>query len=275
MHFESISIMKARQVGIKVLKSLLQPIIRLWLRHGHSFREFTDSAKTIFVSLAEEELAGTGAEVNISRISIITGIRRSEIERVKNEAEPAAEGNLLTRVVGHWRHDRRFASTPNNPRVLTYSGPKSEFKALCNSISQHLNPGTVLFELERKNIVERKNGKVMLLRQMNTVQADLDKGYQFISDDVGYLLQMVEENLFWEEGPPNLHIRTEYDNIYVKDLPEIKQWLVDEGKQFHRKAREFLSQHDQDVTPGRADPAGAKVIVQAFSLSMPKHAPRK
>ena len=58
------------------------------------------------------------------------------------------------------------------------------------------------------------------------------------------------------------------DNIHLKDLPKVRQWLMDRGKEFHLSAREFLAMHDKDVTPAADphEPAGGKVQLQAFSL---------
>jgi hypothetical protein len=67
--------------------------------------------------------------------------------------------------------------------------------------------------------------------------------------------------------PKNLHIHTEYDNVPTKDLPKIRAWLLDQGKAFHRRAREYLSRFDRDVsrTSSESDSGSGRVIVTAFS----------
>jgi hypothetical protein len=263
--------MKFPSLASHILKPLLLPIVRAWLRHGNALQDLIDAAKELFITAAEEELRRGSEKINTSRLSVLTGMRRSEVQRVlkARHGTQTQSRNLLARIVGQWRHDNRFASSPNTPRSLTYSGNNSEFKALCQNVSKHLKPGTVIFELERQGLAERKDGKVFLLKQVYGVQLEPEKAYQFVGGDIEYLLQAIQENLFLVRPNGNLHIRTEYDNIYQSDIPAIRRWLIDEGKLFHRKAREFLAQFDKDVKPGRADPAGAKVVVEAFSITNP------
>ncbi len=58
------------------------------------------------------------------------------------------------------------------------------------------------------------------------------------------------------------------DNIFYRDLPRIRRWLVDEGKLFHQKVRNYLAQFDKDISVEQGDMrSGARVTVTAVSLT--------
>jgi hypothetical protein len=263
---------KYPEVAANVLKVVLRPLVKLWTRHGHSYQSFSAAAKELFISVAKEDLDKTKEKVNLSRLSLMTGLARSEVKRLLelDESSPAESETMLLRVMGQWRNDKRFSRSHEHPRELTYSGEDAEFKSLCKSVSKHLNPGTVLFELERKGLIEKGPETVKLIKQVFTVQPDPAKGYEFVAKDIEYLLTTVEQNLFLKRAASNLHIRTEYDNIYRVNIPAIRRWLVDEGKAYHKSAREYLSGLDKDVAPAASqDEAGAKVVLEVFAFTEP------
>lgn len=57
---------------------------------------------------------------------------------------------------------------------------------------------------------------------------------------------------------------TEYDNVCLDELPKVKEWLLKEGTKFHKKARDFISKYDLDVTPNDKKIGGGHVFLGAF-----------
>ncbi len=230
-------------------------------------------AKELFVELAEQELSKEDDKINISRLSVLTGIRRAEVLRIK-AAQPEEADNssshFLTRAIGQWRNDPEFCTRAGEPKPLTISGKNADFRKLCAKVSAAINPGTVLFELERRSLVERREGELILLYRQLPVGESSSAGLDILSNDVNELIYAVEENLFKPAPITNLHLRTEFDNIEPRYIPTIRRWLLDEGKEFHRRARNFLSQFDRDLNPGLTtenSQPGSKVSVGTHSLT--------
>ena len=235
--------------------------------------DFVELTKRLYVQLAEEEIRKTSTKINASRVSILTGLYRRDVRRLINcRGEPIkVESNLLSQVIGQWEGDRRFHAKKGGPRPLSYKGEKSEFYQLVRSLSSNINPATVLFELERNGAVEITPRGAKLIRSTEMVATDLDRILRYVASEIEALHQTTENNLGVVDGVGDLHIRTEYDNLYVSDLPEIRRWLVDKGREFHRQARVFLAPFDKDVNP-RSDAnssAGGKVVLSAFSMTDP------
>ena len=250
---------------------MLRPLAKFCIRSTLSYQELIRAAKEVFVEAADEEIRKTGHKVNVSRISAVTGLMRKDVTKIYRDKEPALEGplSLHARLIALWCEDPRFCSGNGRPRVLSFRGEKNTFSKLVSSLSQHINPGTVLFELERGGVVERIGDGLKLKHDLFYLNTDPRQGFALLSQDIDLLINTVEENIYDANSISNLHIRTEYDNVSRKDLPKIRRWLVAAGKQFHRRARAFISKHDLDISPSAREdgPAGAKVVVSAFSFT--------
>jgi len=93
------------------------------------------------------------------------------------------------------------------------------------------------------------------------------------------LLRCTDENIAFVDGIGNLQHNTEFDNLAEQDLPRIKQWVLREGRLFHKKLRTYLARDDRDITPNKQEGArgsksspepeklGGKVFIGTFSLT--------
>lgn len=262
--------MGGQERNFKYLQWLLLPLARFCLRKGYAIQHFVRVAKVVFAQAAEEELRRSGEKVNVSRISALSGLTRDEVARITRSAQPLPQGpvTLLGRVLAQWEQDSEFTTGRGQPRQLTFAGDDSEFHRLVSRVSKHLNPGTVLFELERIGVVEKRGSRVRRARQLLGRSENPEDAYRLLAAELDSLIQCVDENVWHPRELSNLHVRTEYDNIYLSSLPEIRRWLIDEGKAFHRKVRDYLSSFDRDVSSEqRGDPAGGRVVVSVFSVA--------
>ncbi len=250
------------------LTLVLRPIVRFCLRHNLRIQEFNAVAKTLFVSLSRQELVEQQTEPTVSRISIITGLQRRDVNRLLGEPRmESSEDSMTYRIIGQWSQDRRYGDKKTGkPKILRYKGRVSEFKSLVASVSTDINAATVLFELERIGAVEQTESGIRLLASAERVQGDPEEGYTLVSRDIDDLLRAIDQNLGSKAETVNLHARTEFDNIYVDDVPKIAKWMLKEGSAFHKKVREFLSRFDKDINPKNRRRGGAKVALGAFSL---------
>lgn len=247
---------------------VLRPVATFCVRNSVRLQELTELVKIELVHAAESDLERRGAPVNTSKISIMTGVHRPDVQRVREASgKPKESKNVISRVIGQWSHDSRFLRKDRKPKVLQCEGRGSEFEQLLRTVTLDANPYTVLFELERSGAVARTSKGVKLLSGAHLAVMDAKEGFQILSRDLDDLAISVEENLLGVNNPPNLHIRTEYDNIHPQHLPEIRKRIVEEGKRFSRRIRELLSSFDRDTNKSLKDDssARARVVVGTFS----------
>lgn len=254
---------------ITVLTTLLRPAARFCLRHGLHIQDLLEAAKAVFLEVCAEELRAKGEKANTSRLSAATGIHRRDVMRIteRGELKEQPQG-LISRVLGQWQHDRRFTTSAGKPRQLSLSDDNNEFRKLILAVSQDLNPGTLLFELERLGAVERRGNRLILKAQAYVPRNDWKEGYRMLARDSSYLSNAVEQNVHEQAEEPNLHATTELDNIRLDEVPRIRQWLLEEGSKFHNRVRAYLSRFDLDLNPrGRNAQGGAKVVFSCFSFT--------
>lgn len=260
-----------RQRGSEIFAGFLLRVLRslatLCLRHSMRIQDITECAKQALLQAAEDELVRSGQGVTTSRLSVMTGIHRKDVERLRVRGEVrGASSHMIVKIVGQWQLDRRFVTADGRPKCLDLGGKASSFNRLVRSVSKEMNPATVLFELERSGTA-RKSAKGLELQLGAYSPSDnLEQGFQVLADDVQDLIAGVSGNLANEHNIPNLHARTVFDNVRPDRIQEIRQWLVREGHEFHRRAREYISQADQDINPepGLKGPA-QKVVLGSFS----------
>ncbi|MCB0344947.1 MAG: hypothetical protein KDD66_07510 [Bdellovibrionales bacterium] len=252
----------------QALMHMLKPLVRYWIRGSNTIQDFVDLLKLVFIQVAVEEMEHTGSKINVSRISVMTGVHRTDVTKVyKQQEEPSREvPDVVSRVIGKWQSDSSFTTTEGKPRIISFGDDNSEFVSLVRSVSKSVSPGSVLFELERCNSVRRSSKGLALVRTTHKVTTDVLRATEIMSKDAESLMSAIHENIeSAAEVSPNLHIRTEYDNVFLKDIPKIREWLRVEGKKFHKKARDYLSKFDKDINE-RQEAAGATVVLTAFSM---------
>lgn len=256
-----------RDIMLQALKALLRPLVRFCLRHSLKLQDCVEILKAVFLEVAEEQLSSAGTAVSDSRLSVMTGVHRRDVVRLgQDEVQQKASPDLLSKVLGHWLGHRKFSTSSKKPRVLSYAGKESEFASLVSSVSQDLNPYTVLFELERTGAVEKTRRGLKLKNRAYIPKGDLKSGFTLAATDVEHLFSCVEENLLSDETMPHLHLRTEYDNISESNASLIKDWLLREGSAFHQRARNFLSHLDLDHNKN-ASACGKKIRIALGTFS--------
>ena len=263
--------MEAARLPIECVKAVVRPVARFCLRHSIKLQELIEICKSAFIQAASEELLRRGGDMSVSRISVMTGVHRPDVMRLtRSEAPLKTSPNLISRVIGQWQHDSRFRTKSGKPRTLTCEGLGSEFVQLIRSVSGDLNPYTVLFELERIAAVERTRHGLRLKARMYISKGDAQQGFDLLSHDMNDLVLCVEENVLARDTTPNLHIKTEYDNIVPEALTEIRAWLVKEGATFQRRVREYLAAFDRDVNSS-LEGKGASIRVCLGTFSRVEH----
>lgn len=258
----------------RLVRLLLKPAIRVALRSGILLQDLIQLAKEVYVEVSEPELLKTTKKINVSRLSVMTGVHRQDVTKIFKARESIAENapqTLLGKVISSWGQNPRYLSSSGQPRILTCDGANSEFWKLVQEISTTINPGTLIFELVRNGAAVKSPRGLKLVRQ--TVAAGMypEKSYQLLAKDIDMLTRVVEENVQFQEDTNHAHYHTEYDNIFLKDIPAAREWIIERSRKFHREVREYLSKKDADFAfqSVKEGEAGGKITVCSFSLSDP------
>jgi hypothetical protein len=107
------------------IQRMLRPVVRQLLAWGVSYPVFDRVVRGLFVAVAEEDFSLPHKRQTDSRVSLVTGIHRKEIARLRRQ--PSAERNaapledaVVTRVIGRWMAGPPFADRAGRARPIAY-----------------------------------------------------------------------------------------------------------------------------------------------------------
>ena len=149
-----------RDSVVAALRRVLRPLIRLLVTHGITYPFLTELLKGVYVETAAKEFTLGGKLPTDSRLTLLTGVHRKDIRRLRREAPPAPGPapslTLGTQIVARWLGDPAYHDRYGRPRVLPRTPRKGaqSFAALVESVSKNVRPRSVLDELVRLGVAE-------------------------------------------------------------------------------------------------------------------------
>jgi hypothetical protein len=154
---------------LKALKRALRPLVRLALAKGVGFPQLAELMKELYVDVAARDFPVPGKAQTDSRLSLLTGIHRKDIKRLRNlprdeERLPESVG-LGMRLVNAWNNPP-FADEEGQPRPLprlASRGGELSFEALVASVSKDIRARAVLDEWVRLGVVTMDGDQNVLL----------------------------------------------------------------------------------------------------------------
>ncbi len=146
---------------IDALLRLLRPLVRLMLARGLTYPMLIEHLKRLFVNVAEQEFRLVGKENTDSRISLLTGVHRKEVRRLRGgpaeTCEPMPEVvSLGGQLVALWLGQAPFVDRDGRPRPLprlASVGGEASFEALVGCVSKDIRSRAVLDEWLRLGVV--------------------------------------------------------------------------------------------------------------------------
>ena len=165
---------------IRSCRHLLTPVMRFLLRHGVTYREFSELAKEACVAVARADYGIQGRPTNNARVAMLTGLSRREVARVRDrlaEGDPVAQssqGNRISEILTAWHVDTEFCDEQGQPNVLPESGPSGSLSSLLNRYAGDLPHGAIRKEMLQRGLIrELKDGQFRVLKR-DFVFSELD-----------------------------------------------------------------------------------------------------
>lgn len=131
------------------LARLLRPLVRLFIRSGLTFPALTALLRELYVNVAEHDFALSAKEQTDSRVSLLTGIHRKEVSRLRGAGAPVSTVpsalSHTSRIIALWLAEPEFTDTNGEPLALPRTG-KVSFEMLVTSATRDVRPRVILDE---------------------------------------------------------------------------------------------------------------------------------
>ncbi len=240
---------------IRALRRVMRPLVRLMLQRGITYTYFADLLKGVFVEVADREFRLDAKPPTDSRISLLTGVHRKDVRRLREHAPEAGEDlpaavSLGAHLVSTWTSVAPFCSRPGTPAPLprlASSGSDKSFDALVAHVSKDIRARVVLDEWLRLGIAHiDDDDRVHLETSAFVPQKGFDEKVAYFAHNVHDHAAAAVHNLSGE-GRPFFERSVHYDTLSPASVETLRNAVSTEGMQaligFNRLASE-LEQKD-------------------------------
>lgn len=241
----------------------MRPIIQLLLRCGVTWKDFSQTCKTVYVDVASKDYGVHRRPTNVSRIAILTGINRREVSRLRDMLENEALSDSTTlsnasRVLSAWHQDADFTDKKGVPIDLAPDGEGASFAELLRRYAGDIPSSAMLWELKHVGAVANtEEGKLRVLtRYYMPAKLDPDSIKRF-----GEVLQDLGSAVFYNisreaQQQPRFEGRAHNLNIDPAAAEKFRKLIAERGEEFLEEMDEWLTAHE--ITSAKARRTGTR-----------------
>jgi hypothetical protein len=246
----------------KAVRHLLRPIVLVLLRNGVTWSEFADIGKEVFVDVARDEFGIQGRPTNTARVSLITGLSRREVSRIKTilvgeRKREQPPPNRISQILTAWHRDPAFLAADGTPAVLAAAGDGPSIETLLKHYAGDAPHGAVLKELLQLGLVESTAGGFRVRsREYIRSAADPDLIRQAgvaLHDHAATIAHNVDTT---RTESPRLERMATHAALPRRHVRAFQEFLAAESRTFLEKVDTWLAARAARPTPGRKSAAG-------------------
>ena len=238
---------------LNALYKMLRPLVKLLLRYGVPYNAFASVSRRVYIDVAEEEFKLENKKSSLSRISVLTGINRKDIAKIKKQQSQSIteyqSDNRASKVINGWLRDSEFLTPTGKPKKLSIEADakSSSFTELVRRYSGDVPVKALLDELTRINAVSiSDNQKVSLIVDAYIPVENIDEQMRILSRATSDLLNTLDHNVSVNDNPTRLQRTVAYSNIPIECLAKIQELSEEEGIAFLLQVNKWLAQYDRD-----------------------------
>ena len=224
---------------VSALRRVMRPLVRLMLRKGVTYTVFADLLKEVFVDVAHREFRLNDTPPTDSRISLLTGVHRKDVRRLRSGAGVACEAlpeniTLGAQLVTVWTTSPPFCLRPGQPLALprlASVGGDCSFDALVAKVSTDIRGRVVLDEWLRLGVVWLdEQDCVHLEAQAFVPQKGFDEKAAYFGHNLHDHACAAVHNLT-SEGPPFFERSVHYDALSPASVEQLREVVAKDGMQ--------------------------------------------
>lgn len=248
---------------VRPLKRLLRPLVRLAILSGITFPILADVLRGLFVEVALRDVLRDPAARTDSRISLLTGVYRKEIRRLRKDEDENADSvpeivTISSQIIGRWLGDPAYTDEQGRPRDLPRLRAASEggpsFEALVESVTMDIRSRAVLDDFADQGLVTLVPGDAVRLNQTAFIPAQGSAELLFFfARNLHDHAAAAVENIITKTGPVFLDSSVHYDRLPAEiaaRLETMAQTTAEKALLDVNRAALELSGTEGDAAPG-------------------------
>lgn len=236
----------------RALRRALLPLVRLMLARGLNYGVVAEMLKGLFVEVADREFKLDHKRQTDSRVSLLTGVHRKDVKRLRTGPAEATEKktpeiSLGAQVVAAWNANPNYVDEEGVPKPLArfaQGGGEQSFEALVRSVSTDIHPRALLDEWIRRGIAQLNERNEVALKAEAFIP---EEGYQekffYLGHDLHDHAAASVNNVLG--GTPTLERCVHYDGLDAAAVLQLREFATRQGmralRSVNAKAAEALA----------------------------------
>ncbi len=254
---------------ILALKRVMRPMVRLMLRKGITYTYFADLLKGIFVEIADAEFKIDNKPQSDSRISLLTGVHRKDVRRLRSEARDSGSDlppaiSLGAQLVSTWMSQAPFCLPDGSPvplARLASAGGDLSFDSLVACVSKDIRARVVLDEWLRIGVAELDDDDRVHLRVNAFVpRSGFDEKAAYFAHNVHDHACAAVHNLT-SDGPAFFERSVHYDALSPASVVQLRE-------QTSHKGMDLLLALNQQAADFERKDAGSEEDMQRITVGL-------
>jgi hypothetical protein len=247
-------------IVLTACRQLMRPVIRILIRSGVVYRQFTELCKELYVEIATADHGLRGRPTNVSRVALLTGLDRKEIKRIRDgsagrerdEGQNRRRQDRVSRVLSGWYQDPRFSTGGNPLELALHAADGPSFDELLQRYGGDVPGSAILKELLRSGAVERRGDSRVraIKRYYMPVQTDVEalRRAGSVLSDLG---DTVVHNLYRPARQPSrFEGRATNPTIDPAALDDFRRFAEARGQEFLEQVDDWLTAHEGSAGTG-------------------------
>lgn len=240
---------------VTAIRWLLRPVVQLLIHYQVTYPYLAQLLKSLYLEVAEQDFPVAGKRLTDSRLSLLTGVHRKDVRRLRYEGESskpqAAPASLGAQVISAWLSLPGYCNELGSPLPLYRLARQGEpsFDTLVEKVGkQDLRSRSLLDEWLRLGLVRvDEEERVHLLQEAFIPGEDLADKLYFLGHNLHDHIQAAAENAMGEQAP-HFERAVYYNNLTPESVAQLGAYAEAQGmellKGLNNRAR-TLQQQDR------------------------------
>ncbi|MCO6419188.1 DUF6502 family protein [Siccirubricoccus sp. KC 17139] len=246
----------------RALRRALRPLVGFLIGRGVTFPILAEELRRLYVEVAQAEGRTAGRHPTDSRVSLLTGVHRKELRRLREAAAatappPPEPATLAGQVIGRWLGLPAFTDAEGKPLPLPRLPPEEggpSFESLVAGITTDLRARTVADAFLAQGIVTAlPDGRLALRAEAVLPAPGSEAQLHYLGRNIGAHIAAACANAAAQGAPPALERSLHFDAL----RPEVAAKLEAAGREaaqrllaeLNRLALALLAEHGE-APPG-------------------------
>lgn len=225
-------------------RKIIKPMVKLFLANGITYTLLLEELKRVFIEVAEEDFRLGVKPQTDSRITLITGVHRKDVHRIRHEALDEAvpkKTNFSAQIIAEWVGNPAFLTPSGQPKKLlrlSSDGNEASFDALVANVSKDIRARSVFDEWLRVGIVTLEpDGYVALNTEAFIPEEDMEEKLGFLGMNVHDHLAAAVNNTLNQQRMFERCVY--YDHLTLDQIEQLHQMTHEHGMAYLKLMNQF------------------------------------